>query len=240
MRVRNVLLSIIALAAVDGADPHAAGAQNRGSFVVDGDPGEWGGPTGYDEYADVVPDTNSTVDLLGYTFGGAGRVFNAGADTLFTFLFQFTAPPFQGEEETTVEIFFDMSESDSYGAAQEPWRDFRPDYVIGVTGSNGALTKEFYWRYTGTGWDKKEGADIPEVDIAFATRYLEGAWDWKLLDIPDTDRHHLQVDSYNQLKAVRVSKGVYRDYLPNDDYALGGQILPSAVEPDTWGGIKSR
>ena len=230
---------IIALAAVDGAVPPAAGAQNRGSFVVDGDWRDWStGPGRFDEYADVVPDTSSTVDLLGYSFGDASVY--TGGDTLFTFLFQFVTPPFQGPEETTVEIFFDMSESDSYGVAHGPWRDFRPDYVIGVTGSNGVLTKEFYWRYTGTGWDKKEGADIPEVDIAFATRYLEGAWDWKLLDIPDTDRHHLEVDSYNQRKAVQVSKGAFRDYLPNDDYALRGQILPSAVEPDTWGGIKSR
>ena len=79
-----------------------------------------------------------------------------------------------------------MSESDSYGEAQGPWRDFRPG--------------------------------------------LEGAMYWKLLDIPDTDR----------LEAVRVSKGVFRDYVPRGDYALGGQILPSAVESDTWGGIKSQ
>ena len=204
MRVRNVLFSIIALAVVGGAD---LAMGQKGNFAVDGDPGDWGGPDHFDDRQDVVPDTNSTVDLRGYSLRGA-TIFRAGADTLVTFLFQFLAPPFQGTEETTVEIFFDMSESDSYGVPQEPWTDFRPDYVIGVTGSNGVLTKEFYWRYTGTGWDKKEGADIPEVDIAFATRYLEGAWDWKLLDIPDTDRHHLQVDSYNQLKAVRVSKGV--------------------------------
>ena len=245
LRVRNLLFSIVALAAVGGAD--MAVAQNRANFVVDGDPMDWRGVCCYDEYADVVPDTNSTVDVIGYEFGGAGRVFNV-SDTLFTFIFGFGAPPFQGPEETTVEIFFDMSQSDTYGVAQGPWRDFRPDYVVGVTGSNGALTKEFYWRWTGSAWDKKEGADIPEVDVAFASTrytnfelgYLEGAWDWKLLDIPDTDRHHLEVESYNQLKAVRVSKGEFRDYVPNDDYALGGQILPSTVEPDTWGGIKGR
>ena len=60
---------------------------------------------------------------------------------------------------------------------QGPWSDFRPDYVVGVTGSNDALTKEFYWRYTGSAWDKKEGADIPELDVAFSSRYLEGAVD---------------------------------------------------------------
>ncbi len=79
-----------------------------------------------------------------------------------------------------------------------------------------------YCRWTGSAWDKKEGADIPEVDIAFETCYPEGAMYWKLLDISDTDR----------LKAVRVSKGEFRDYVPRGDYALGGQIL--------GGGIKSQ
>ncbi|MCY3762935.1 MAG: hypothetical protein OXH50_16940 [Gemmatimonadetes bacterium] len=237
MRVRNVLFSMIALVGIHGADP-AMG--QRGDFTVDGDPMDWGGPDRFDEYADVAPDTNSTVDLLGYEFGGGGRVFNV-SDTLFTFLFQFAAPPFQGTEETKVEIFFDLSQSDAYGVEQGPWIDFRPDYVIGVTGSNGALTKEFYWRYTGSAWEKKEGADIPEVEIAFATRYLEGAWDWKLLDIPDTDTPHYELKGdYNSDKAVRVSKGVYRDYVPNGDQPLRNEvILPTPVEPDSWGRIKN-
>ena len=239
MRVRNVLFSMIALAAVDGAD--VTTAQNRGTFKVDGDPMDWGGVCCYDERNDVVPDTNRTVDLRGYEFGGGGRVFNV-SDTLFTFLFQFRAPLFQGTEETTVEIFFDMSQSDTYGVEQGPWRDFRPDYVVGVTGSNGALTKEFYWRYTGSAWDKKEGADIPEVEVAFSGRYLEGAWDWKLLDIPDTDVPYYELGgAYNSDKAVRVSKGVYRDYLPNGDQPLRNEvILPMPVEPDSWGRIKSQ
>ena len=246
MRVRNLLFSILALVAVGGAVPHVAGAQVSLGFVVDGDPMDWRGLDRFDEYADVVPDTNSTVDLRGFSLRGASIFWTNGVeappDTLFTFLFDFMAPPFQGPEETTVEIFFDMSHSDTYGEAQGPWRDFRPDYVIGVTGSNGALTKEFYWRWTGTAWDKKEGADIPEVDIAFATYYLEGAWDWKLLDVPDTDRSHWELKGdYNSDKAVRVSKGEFRDYLPNGDYALRNEkILPTAVEPDTWGGVKSQ
>ncbi|MCY3762937.1 MAG: hypothetical protein OXH50_16950 [Gemmatimonadetes bacterium] len=107
--------------------------------------------------------------------------------------------PSRAREETTVEIFFDMSQSDTYGVEQGPWSDFRPDYVVGVTGSNGALTKEFYWRWTGNAWDKKEGADIPEVEIAFATRYLEGAMYWKLLDVPDTDRPYYELGGGFQL-----------------------------------------
>ena len=258
MRMHHYLM--LAAAAALALSPDPAAAQNRSTFQVDGDPMDWGGYR-FDERQDVVPDTNRAVDLRGYGFGGGGRVFNV-SDTLFTFLFQFLAPPFQGAEETTVEIFFDMSQSDSYGVEQGPWIDFRPDYVIGVTGSHGALTKEFYWRWTGSGWDKKEGADIPEIDMAFATRYLEGAWDWKLLDIPDTDVPYYDVESYNQLKAVRVSKGEYRDYLPQSGQPpLRRQILPSVdpdcrsryrdsswdikcpsstdIEADSWGRIKS-
>lgn len=187
MRVRNVLFSLMALAAVNTAQ-----AQDIVHFKVDGDPMDWGSLANRDERSDVVPDTNSTVDLRGYEFGG-GRIFRmngveAPPDTLFTFLFQFVGPLFQGPEETTVEIFVDLSVSDSYGVKQGPWRDFRPDYVVGVTGSNGALTKEFYWRWTGSAWDKSEGADISELEVAFAGRYLEGALDWKRLDIPDTER----------------------------------------------------
>ena len=234
MRTRTVQPMLTALTALLLAGPATA---QGGNFTVDGDPMDWGGVCCYDERHDVVPDTNSTVDLRGYEIGG-GRIF--GADTLFTFLFQFRAPPFQGTEETTVEIFVDLSVSDTYGVEQGPWSDFRPDYVIGVTGSNGALTKEFYWRYTGSAWDKKEGADIPELDVAFATRYLEGALDWKRLDIPDTDRPYYEVKSRNSYRAVRVSKGVFRDYVPDSDQPLRKvRILPSAVESDTWGGIKN-
>ena len=236
MRVRTVLFSMTALTALLLAGP--ASAQDRGNFTVDGDPMDWRSLASYDERYDVVPDTNRAVDLRGYEFGG-GRIF--GADTLFTFLFQFLAPPFQGAEETTVEIFVDLSESDTYGVEQGPWSDFRPDYVVGVTGSNGALTKEFYWRYSGSGWDKKEGADIPELEVAFATRYLEGALDWKLLDIPDTDLPYYEVKSRNSYRAVRVSKGVFRDYVPDSDQPLRKvRILPSDVEPDSWGRIKSQ
>ena len=250
--MRNRLLWLVALAVALVLGPDLA-AQDSSTFQVDGDPMDWGGGHRFDERQDVVPDTNRAVDLRSYSFGGGGRVFywdpvTGDADTLFTFLFKFLAPPFQGAEETTVEIFFDMSQSDAYGVAQGPWLDFRPDYVIGVTGRDGALTKEFYWRWTGSAWDKKEGADIPEVEIALGVEdrgdggWLEGAWDWKLLDIPDTDVPHYDLKGdYNSDKAVRVSRGEYRDYLPNGDYALRNEvILPTAVESDSWGAIKSQ
>ena len=82
---------LTALTALLLAGPASA---QRGNFTVDGDPMDWGGPSRFDGRNDVVPDTNSTVDLRGYEFGGGGRVFNV-ADTLFTFLFQFAARPFR-------------------------------------------------------------------------------------------------------------------------------------------------
>lgn len=247
MRVHNVLFTILAMAAVDTAQ-----AQDPLNFKVDGDPMDWRSLANRDERSDVVPDTNSTVDLRGYEFGG-GRIFHLSgedsADTLFTFLFDFIAAPFQGAEETTVEIFFDLSVSDTYGVEQGPWSGFRPDYVVGVTGSNGALTKEFYWRWTGRAWDKSEGADIPELEVALRSEdaggWLEGALDWKRLDIPDTDRPHWELKgAYNSLKAVRVSKGEFRDYVPDSDQPpLETSTLPPGptdIEGDSWGRIKGQ
>ena len=248
MRVRNALFSIIALAAV--GVPDLALGQDRSTFTVDGDPKEWGGLR-IDESFDVVPDTNSAVDLGGFSFCGGClfypneiAVVEDAPDTLFAFLFTFIAPPFRGPEETTVEIFFDVSHSDSYGEAQGPWVDFRPDYVVGGHRQQRRPDQGVLLALHRQRVDKKEGADIPELDVALGGRWLEGALDWKLLDVPDTDVPYYELEGdFNSAKGVRVSKGEYRDYLPNGDQPLVEKIHPShestAVEPDTWGEIKS-
>ncbi len=206
-------------------------AQDAVNFVVDGDPEDWGGGPGrYDGRHDVIPVTNSTVDLRGFEFCGSCPFhlngINEAPDTLFAFLFDFLAPPFNGSEETTVELFFDTSVAATYGAPQPPWSEFRPDYVFGVTGKNGALTKEFYWRHTGSEWVKKEGADIAELEVALSGEYLEGAVDWKLLDVPDTDLPIKEIERFNQKKAVQVSKGAFRDYVPDSGQPpLDGSIF---------------
>ena len=237
MRVRNVLLSIIALAAVDGAD--VAVAQDRVGFVVDGNPKDWGG-RGLEHWHDVVPDTNSTVDVDTFTYGYGeywSGGFDAPSENLFAFLISFLAPPFQGSEETTVELFFDVSRDRTFGELTPPWSDFRPDYVIGVTGSNGALTTEFHRRYVGGQWETTSGADISEVKVALSSDWLEGAITWPALGNPKVSA---DPDKGQPLHfAVRTTQGIYHDYVPNADEGVFDHWL-TIVIPQSWGRIKQR
>ena len=236
MQVRNVLFSIIALAAITGDE---AVAQDRFGFVVDGNPEEWGG-RGLDSIFDVVPDTNSTVDIGSFTYGYGeywSDGFDAPPDSLFAFLIFFLAPPFQGSEETTVELFFDVSMDRTFGELTGPWPEFRPDYVIGVTGSNGALTTEFRRRYVGGQWETTSGADIAEVKGALSGNWLEGAMSWSALGNPkppaDPDKH--QPFHF----AVRTTKGTLHDYVPDVDRGVFESWLTMVV-PQSWGRIKQR
>ena len=244
MRTKTFQLMLTALLAL--VLTGSASAQDAVNFVVDGDLREWGVGR-FDGRHDVVPDTNSTVDIRGFEFCGSCPFHLNGIseapDTLFAFFLRFLAPPFQDAEETTVELFFDVSVGATYGAPQPSWTDFRPDYVFGVTGKDGALTKEFYWRHTGSEWVKKEGADIAELEVALSGKYLEGAVDWKLLDVPDTDLPIKEIEMFNQKKAVQVSKGAFRDYVPDSGQPpLDGSIFSfnTNVEPASWGRIKAR
>ena len=212
-----------------------------------------GGGGRLDPPFDVVPDTNSTVDVINYRWFPFMLYFEGdttiiATDTLTVFFAKFLAAPFQGSEETTVELFFDVSQDTTYGAPQPPWSNFRPDYVIGVSGSNGALTKKFYWRHTGSGWEKKEGADIPELKVALSPsgqyRYLEGAIPWRgFLDIPDVSVPIEELEYINYQVALRVSKGRFRDYAPDVTQGPEGghyRRNPTNVEPESWGRIKGR
>ncbi len=248
MRTKTLQLMLTALLGLILTGP--ASAQKRGSFVIDGNPEEWGGGISGDPPFDVVPDTNDAVDVINYSFfpGGIFRrgVISEGPDTLFTFLIKFVAAPFQDAEETTVELFFDVSQDTTYGAPQPPWSNFRPDYVVGVSGSNGALTKEFYWRHSGSGWEKKKGADISELKVAvgvYRHGWLEGAIPQRFLNIPDTSLPLQQLERINWQVALRVSQGRFRDYVPDaTEGASGGRGYRNNanVEAESWGRIKGR
>ena len=76
-----------------GAD--GALAQDRSGFVVDGDWRDWGrgGPGEGDEFFDVAPDSNNTIDIITYACG-TGSFERGGADgreeqQLFAFIFRF-------------------------------------------------------------------------------------------------------------------------------------------------------
>ena len=229
MRVRIVLFSILALGAIDG--PDMAMGQNRSTFTVDGDPMDWGGEwTRSDEYADVIPDYQQHRRPSRLLVAAVERIFyprGAEPDTLVTFLFQFVAPALPGRRGDDGGNLLRLVGERHL----RRWRSLRGPTSGRTTWSESPAAtapsrRSSTGAHTGSGWDKKEGADIPELDIAFATRYLEGAMYWQLLDIPDTDRPHYEVESYNSTKAVRVSKGAFRDYAPNGDHPLREQHTP--------------
>ena len=221
-----------------------APAQDRANFFVDGDPGDWRHTWSIDDNYDVVPDTNSTVDVIQYRHGwGNYRRYDPSRQRwMFAFILRFLAPPFQGAEETTVELFFDVSQDTTYGEVQPPWKGFRPDYRVGVIGENGALTKEFYRRYAGGQWVNTEGMDIAELEIALSGQWLEGAIYADALGAPDRGRPEGQ-DYFDLKWATQVSKGTFREYLPDgnhyDPWRPFGELF-TIVKPESWGRIKAR
>ena len=236
MRVRNVLFSIMALVAVDGGQ---AVAQSRAGFVVDGDRSDWGGVNEYDPRYDVVPDTSLAVDIrvIGYGWGEYGPNDGQEKRELFAFILRFLAPPFQGSEPTTMELFFDLSKDRTFGELTPPWPDFRADYCIGVTGQDGGLTTEFHRRYVDSRWESTTGSDISELEIALSGRWLEGAIPWSALGDPAAPE---DPESYLPFRfALKVSQGIFQDYMPNADRGVFEHGL-TIIDPHSWGRIKQR
>ena len=164
---------------VPGYGTDAGHAQDRAGFVVDGDWGDWGrgGPGEGDEFYDVVPDTNSSVDIIAYGYGLGS--FNGGdangTGKLFAFIFRFLEAPFQGSTPTSVELFFDVSADSTAGEETPPWVGFLPEFRIEIVGRDGGLTGEIYRRLDGDQWIATEGEDLPEVEAALSGEWLEGA-----------------------------------------------------------------
>ena len=209
MRIWNVLFLMGALAWGQGAD--VATAQDAVTFAVDGDNRDWGGGSGFDQFHDVTPDTNSTVDIRRYgngwgEFGDPKGEMAPLPRELFAFILGFLAPPFQDSEPTTVELFFDASIDPASGDLTPPWKEFRPDYRIGVTGQNGSLTTEFYRRYVGGQWETTTGSDITELEVALSGDWLEGAVPWAALGSPGGPAGNPD-EELNFRWAFQVSKG---------------------------------
>lgn len=194
-----------------------------------------------DPWYDVVPDTNDTVDItrIGYGWGEYGPHDSDGGQRreLFAFILRFVAPPFQGSEPTTMELFFDLSMDRTFGELTPPWSDFRADYCIGVTGEDGRLTTEFHRRYVDSRWETTTGSDIAQLEIALSGRWLEGAIPWSALGDPAAPE---DPDSYLPFRfAVRVSKGTFHDYMPKADRGVFEHGL-TIIDPQSWGRIKQR
>ena len=220
MRIWNLLFLMGALAGGQGAD--VATAQDAVTFAADGDPRDWGG-FDLERFHDVTPDTNSTVDIDAHGFGWGEFGDRKGVMAplpreLFVFIFGFLAPPFQGSDPTTVELFFDASVDPASGDLTPPWKEFRPDFRIGVTGQDGSLTTEFYRRYVGGQWETTTGADIAELEVALSGDWLEGAIPWAALGSPGGGPEADPEEDLWFRWAVQVSKGTYREYLPDDGW----------------------
>ena len=147
--VWNMLFGSVC-AIMSGYGTDTAHAQDTWEFVVDGDWGDWGrgGPSEGDEFYDVTPDTNSSIDIITYGYGlGSFRGDGASGPEdreLFVFIFRFLEDPFRDSTQTSVELFFDVSADSTLGEATPPWVGFLPDYRIEIVGRNGGLTKEIY------------------------------------------------------------------------------------------------
>ena len=244
MRVRN-LLFLVGVAAALGLGGDQATAQHRfDPFVVDGDWRDWGHLGSTDALKDVIPDTNSTVDIVAYSYAGVDPLEGEYSPKPghFVFIFEFWAPPFQGSDPTMVDLYFDVSPDTTFGDPTPPWRLFRPDYRLTVTGQDGRLTTESHRRYTGGRWQAPtEGADIPELEVALSGQWLEGTIAWSALggDLPRPEDGTMpQVRTYSW--AVQVSKGPYRDYVP-DDLPRDEPFMEylTTVEARSWGKMKT-
>ena len=91
-----------------------------------------GGLNEYDPRGDVVPDTSRAVDIrvIGYGWGEFGPNDGREKCELFAFILRSMAPPFQGSDPTTVELFFDLSMDRTFGELTPPW-------VLGGPGPRG-------------------------------------------------------------------------------------------------------
>ena len=94
--VGKVCIGLLCALALGGGTGVAHG-QDASSFAVDGDWRDWGHVGTSDKGGDVIPDTNSTVDIIGYSYQGVdprdGEYSPKSGH--FVFIFEFMAPPFQ-------------------------------------------------------------------------------------------------------------------------------------------------
>lgn len=237
---------LLALVCVLGYGTDGAGAQDRSGFVVDGDWRDWGdgGPGEGDEFFDVAPDSNDTIDIIAYAYGVGSFERDGGDEQLFAFIFRFLEAPFQGPTRTSLELFFDVSADTTHGEAQPPWVGFLPEYRIEIAGQDGRLTKEIHRRLVGGEWSVKEGEDIPEVEAALSGEWLEGAVSWPALGSPGTSTEEADRGYWYLRWAARTSQDGSHDYVPDGtsypDVPWGpqGGRITTMVESAAWGRIK--
>ena len=223
MRMTRVVSIGLYCALAWGYGAEAARAQDASSFAVDGDWRDWGrsGPGEGDEFFDVQPDSNSSIDIItyGYGLGPFRRDGSSGAEDrqLFVFIFRFLQAPFQDSTRTSVELFFDVSSDSTLGEATPPWAGFLPDYRIEIVGRNGGLTREIHRRLVGGRWVVSEGEDLEEVEAALSGQWLEGAVPWAALGNPGDTPEDEERGYYHFRWTAKTTREGSHDYLPGGD-----------------------
>ena len=242
--VRSMLFGLIfALVWSNGQEVAFA----RDPFVVDGDWRDWPLSSSLDAAFDVVPDTNSSIDVITIAAEEdfTGELFRNGRE--FYFLLKFLAPPFQDTTATSVEFFFDVSADSTFGEAAPPWVDFLPDYRVEIIGENGDLTQELHRRFDGTRWVVTQGEDLSEVEAAHSGHFLEGAIPWAALGNPGDTQEEIERGYFYFKWAFKTAQGGSYDYAPDQDFYLpwgyysgfGSGKIYTIVGPRSWGRIKS-
>ena len=243
MRMGRKVFTGLLCAFVWGWGTEAAHAQDASSFAVDGDWRDWGrsGPGEGDEFYDVAPDSNSSIDIITYAYGlGSFRREGAGGmedRELFAFIFRFLQAPFQDSTRTSVELFFDVSADSTHGEATPPWVDFLPDYRIEIFGRNGGIAREVYRRLVGGRWVVSGGEDLAEVEVALAGQWLEGAVPWAALGNPGDTPGDEERGYYYFKWSARTAQDGSHDYLPGGEACCDvpwrpvEERIPTMVEP---------
>ena len=246
-----------------------AHAQNTLGFSVDGDPVDWGGhASSYTARHSVQPVQVNSIDIGAYNMG-AGMYFRDKQDKATrgalerairqerpvnefwerTFLLRFLEPVFQDAVESTVEFLVDMDADREWGEPTGPWKDFRPDYRLEVTGQDGHITRIAYYAWGGSRWEPWPDEELRGIEVAAAGRFLEVAISLSILGSPRIAPHKVgTTDQYMVQDAFRTHQGESWDYLPfaGEFSDHEGEWLPfwwwltptTAIRPHSWGRLK--
>jgi hypothetical protein len=178
------------------------------------------------------------------------HMLEAASDWSIMFALKFDGAVMEGEEETMIEILFDVYPSESGGVAEPLW-NMHADYRFAAIGKGGRITRELYQvGHTGA-WVGAAVLDAPEFDAAVQDRIFECMVPWPSLgnplDPPGEGRNQSWVF---MCLAIRITRGANHDYLPRPEFVrdgeLGGRLylgtdfwqIITKVGPQSWADAK--
>ena len=152
--------------------------------------------------------------------------------------------------ESSFEYLVDMDADREWGEVTGPWKDFRPDYRLEVTGQDGGITRIAYYSWDGSRWQPWPDEELRGIEVAAAGRNLEGSISLSVLGSPRIAPHKPgTTDRFIVQRAMRTRQGDSHDYLPLPGFAAGdgseewlpfrgNWVLMTAVATRSWGAMK--